>query len=635
MSGARGRALLADRLAAVPELLRARSRPAPELPPFDLGALRRVRITGAGASGGHARLLAARLAEAGVPALAAPPAAFAAPPGREAAEDALVVFSQGLSPNARAALARPQAWGATVLVTAAGGPGEDPERRAAVEALRTAGTWIVDVGAPPEYGTLVRLAGPVLALQATLELAHALGGPAPPTPRDAAEAFADAAARAREAAAALGPAELAPTWLCLAGARDPSWIDAQRLKLAEGLRRPFPPACDLLDFAHGPFQQIYPDPALLVAFAGGVGPQAGLEEELLERLARMLTPRHRLLRLPAPAGRDPALFAHDGAADALLLHALEACGVDPTDWAGRDQDGPLYRFTGPAAAEPEADRPAPAPASAATAPRERRLEALTWTEVEARLAEGARTAVVPLGSTEQHGPHLPLATDTWIADALAARFCAAVPEALRLPALALGCASEHLAFPGTLHVEEATLRDVLADVVRALDHHGFERVFVFSAHGGNVGALRRAAPRLAEAAARARVAVFTDHAGLAERLFAEAARHGVAPEAAGHHAGELEASIVAALRPGALRAGARRPGLAWRARSTEGLFDPDLRRRAPDGTVGDPRAAEPGRAEAYLAAWTALLVEAYREGAEGGEGAEGEAKRGAKKRHAT
>ena len=60
--------------------------------------------------------------------------------------------------------------------------------------------------------------------------------------------------------------------------------------------------------------------------------------------------------------------------------------------------------------------------------------------------------MLPLGSTEQHGSHLPFATDTWLADALAARFCERVAEAIALPALAYGCASEHLAFGYGVHI---------------------------------------------------------------------------------------------------------------------------------------------------------------------------------------
>ena len=89
------------------------------------------------------------------------------------------------------------------------------------------------------------------------------------------------------------------------------------------------------------------------------------------------------------------------------------------------------------------------------------------------LAAGPRTAVIPLGSTEQHGPHLPFATDTWIADALAERLCARLEEAIQCPTVALGCSREHLAFPGTLDLGARTLGAVLVDLVTSLRRHGF------------------------------------------------------------------------------------------------------------------------------------------------------------------
>src|SRR5262249_11352201 len=80
-----------------------------------------------------------------------------------------------------------------------------------------------------------------------------------------------------------------------------------------------------------------------------------------------------------------------------------------------------------------------------------------WPAAERLVARGCRPAILPLGSTEQHGPHLPLDTDTVIGDALAERLCAAVDDAVACPTLPLGCTGEHLGFPGTLHVEPATL----------------------------------------------------------------------------------------------------------------------------------------------------------------------------------
>src|SRR6185369_4026118 len=107
----------------------------------------------------------------------------------------------------------------------------------------------------------------------------------------------------------------------------------------------------------------------------------------------------------------------------------------------RAEDQPLY-----AVAEPAAK-------AAGTVSPTRRVDALgrlTWPAIEAAIAAGRRAAVLPLGATEQHGPHLPCAADTMIADALAERFCARVDEAVQLPALPFGCSSEHRAFPGSV-----------------------------------------------------------------------------------------------------------------------------------------------------------------------------------------
>jgi len=276
----------------------------------------------------------------------------------------------------------------------------------------------------------------------------------------------------------------------------------------------------------------------------------------------------------------------------LLLRDLEARGVDQVRWPGRDRERPLYAL--------------------ASLPVGRRIAAHAWPEVAELVAQGCRTAVVPLGSTEQHGPHLPLDTDTVIGDALAERLCAEVGDALACPTLPIGCASEHLGFPGTLHLEPATLVAVLRDTIRALGRHGITRVFLFSAHGGNAEPLRAALPELRRACAPVAVDAFTDLGRLTVVLHAVSAACGIAPASAGHHAGETETSMLLALDPARVRNDALAPGLLTTADDPQRLFYPDLRANAPDGTVGDPRGADAARGARYLRAWTELLAESYR-----------------------
>jgi creatinine amidohydrolase len=94
--------------------------------------------------------------------------------------------------------------------------------------------------------------------------------------------------------------------------------------------------------------------------------------------------------------------------------------------------------------------------------------------------------VVPLGSTEQHGPHLPLSTDTDVAVALAAR----IPEAVVAPPLPYGSSGEHAGFPGTLSIGQLALELLVVELVRSAD--AFARVLLLNGHGGNAEPVRRA-----------------------------------------------------------------------------------------------------------------------------------------------
>jgi creatinine amidohydrolase len=556
--------------------------------------------SGAGSSLEHARLLCALLAAAGAPAARlAPPSALLAPPGPGARETLLVVFSQGLSPNGRALLAHARAWRRVLLVTGVAPEAEDAERAAALAQLAEAGGRVLRLPAPREAGLLLRVIGPLLGAWAAIEMAgclaraHARDAPAPLPAERVCAALDAAAERGRALRARLPRDPLAGELAILAGAAVAPGASALARKLLEGLLVPLPAVWDLVDFAHGGFQQLFARRATLLA---PLAPEARSDAALLARAEAMLDPaRHRVLRLEARLPAPFALLEHEVTLNELLADAIEARGIDPARWPGRDRDAPLYALSSP----PEAD---PAP---------RELARLAWPELDALLAAGSRSAVLPLGSTEQHGPHLPFATDTLVADALAAGVCARVAGSVRLPALPFGCASEHLGFPGTIHLAPETLLSILEDALASLARHGFRRALVFSAHGGNTGLLRDAAPRLARAAPGLDVVVFADAGRVEAALLAAAARFGVAPEAAGHHAGEIETSLLLALAPGDVRAERRAPGLAVAGGDAQAVFYPDLRARAPSGVVGDPTGARPERAAAYLEAWVDVLVGAF------------------------
>ena len=573
-SVAAGHRLLRERLGAIPDALaRTAVRRVPDL---RLGALsvRRIVATGVGSSTAHAALLAHVLRAHGRDAVVEPLSAFVEP-APVTPDDVLVVFSQGLSPNAQLALDTPERWRRVILVTAI----TDAAR---LDQLRARGVVVHTVDGENEFGTLLRVIGPMTGYWGALQVAAALGGPPAPD-----------VAPVLDALARLSVPTVPPEWLesplalVTSGSYGALTTNLQ-YKVMEGALLPMPPVWDVLHLAHGPFQQRFDGRATFLALTR---PDATSEDDLLQRLAAMLVPeRHLLVRLPASLPGVLALFEHEALLNALLLAYLEARAVDQVQWPGRGGDAPLYGFS-----------------RAAAAPR---LARAVWPDLAAMRP---RVAVVPLGATEQHGPHLPFATDTLIADALALRLAARLESAVALPALPVGCSSEHMGFPGTLDVSAATLVSWLTDVLRSLAWHGVERAIVFSAHGGNVEALRAGTPALRAAVPAMTIEVLADLDGLTARLHAEAARFGVAAEAAGHHAGELETSIMLALHPELVRMEAAVPGHVAPTADPQSLFYPDLRRTAPTGTVGDPRGASAVRGVRYIGAWVDVLEAASAE----------------------
>lgn len=115
------------------------------------------------------------------------------------------------------------------------------------------------------------------------------------------------------------------------------------------------------------------------------------------------------------------------------------------------------------------------------------LAAATWTDVAALETD---LAVLPVGSTEQHGPHAPLGTDWFTAEAIAeAGIERSDHEVVQAPTVPVGVAAEHRAFAGTMWVRPGTFRAYVRECVESLGHHGFTRVVVVNGHGGNVDAL--------------------------------------------------------------------------------------------------------------------------------------------------
>ncbi|GAB3039633.1 creatininase family protein [Natronobiforma cellulositropha] len=227
------------------------------------------------------------------------------------------------------------------------------------------------------------------------------------------------------------------------------------------------------------------------------------------------------------------------------------------------------------------------------------LSAATWTDVADCESD---LAVLPVGSTEQHGPHAPLGTDTLLAGVIADAAVEAFDgEVVRAPTIPVGVAAEHRHFPGTMWVSPDTFRAYVRDCVASLAAHGFERVVLVNGHGGNVGALEEVAGTISRADAAYAVA-FTWFQAIGEA----GAEMG--------HGGPLETSLLAYCHPELVREGrleAARDGGAdgWGEWVRYTSLAHDSAAFSENGVVGDPTAASAERGEALFEVAVEALVD--------------------------
>jgi creatinine amidohydrolase len=246
---------------------------------------------------------------------------------------------------------------------------------------------------------------------------------------------------------------------------------------------------------------------------------------------------------------------------------------------------------------------------------------MTWREI-ADAGEAARRwiAVLPLAAVEQHGPHLPLGVDSFIAEAYLVRVRKILPDELPvtfLPVQRVGVSVEHLAYPGTLTLSAATAIAAWTEIGESLARAGLRKLVLVTSHGGNVAAMELVARDLRARLNMLAVTVGWHRFGYSPDAFSpEEKRHGI-------HGGDIETSLMLASHPDIVRMeqaanatpatiamarefkwlGAYRPaGFAWMTQDINAT-----------GAIGDATLANATKGEAALAHGAQAFVELLQE----------------------
>jgi len=246
------------------------------------------------------------------------------------------------------------------------------------------------------------------------------------------------------------------------------------------------------------------------------------------------------------------------------------------------------------------------------------LHLCTWAEVEERLKH-TKAIIIPICSTEQHGPNGLIGTDAICAEVFAKAVGEAV-DALVAPTIAVGMAQHHLGFPGSMTLRPSTLIAVVRDMVQSLSRHGFERFFFLNGHGGNVATVTAA---FSEIYAEASLSPsgsngYSPRCTLQNWYDTQAARQlsrELYGRQEGSHATPSEVSVTFHAYPEAIKQAVLSPAVAPSGRFTDSA---DYRRRFPDGRIGsNPGLASPEHGKRILDAAVPELAQAYRHFAEG------------------
>lgn len=219
-----------------------------------------------------------------------------------------------------------------------------------------------------------------------------------------------------------------------------------------------------------------------------------------------------------------------------------------------------------------------------------KLAELHWPEVQ-KLDKAKVVTVIPVGSMEQHGPHLPFQVDFFVSSRLAEDLEKRMPEILLLPVVWAGVSAHHMDFPGSITLRAKVFMDLLHDICASLHHHGFRRFVLLNGHGGNRSSLEVLGQELlVEIGLTVNTLAYWDLVPDLVKSLKKSKSKGMG------HSGELETSLMLYLAPHLVSRQDIPQGVLGveEAGPTEGIKRyVNMKEHSAEGVIGMPSAASP------------------------------------------
>lgn len=238
------------------------------------------------------------------------------------------------------------------------------------------------------------------------------------------------------------------------------------------------------------------------------------------------------------------------------------------------------------------------------------IEHLRWPQIEKLQKEGFDKVVFGVGSIEQHGPHLPLVTDTWAGLAIANHVAKKLGHTLQAPTIRPGCSEAHMEFPGSMTISPETLKHILIDYCDSLARQKFKTIIIVPSHGGNFKPTADAMPEINKRVNGVKIIAYTDLERNLSAFKKAWDKLGVAENVAGIHAGETETSFMLYTCPEMVAKDAIAPGFdkPLKAKDLELLYEKGIKSFSSNGVLGNPIGATKEKGEIYFNAYVDDVV---------------------------